>query len=248
MKRKQVILVDHNEKKQAVDGIEEADILEIIDHHRVGDLQTLWPIYFHNEPVGSTSTLVAEMFLQNQITMTDKLATLLLSGIMSDTMIFRSPTTTAKDHRIAKSLEHISGIEALAWGKKLYSEINRIDRQSDEELISADLKEYVSGDIIFAVSQVETVDFAVFAARRVKLLQIMENMCSSKGYALMCLMVTNIFKDGTEMIAAGRKASLVEQAFQHEHVNGGIFLQGVLSRKKQVVPVIYQMLRQEKGV
>lgn len=248
MKRKQVILVDHNEKKQAVDGIEEAEILEIIDHHRVGDLQTLGPIYFHNEPVGSTSTLVAEMFLLNHITMTDKLATLLLSGIMSDTMIFRSPTTTAKDKRIAGELERISGVEALAWGKKLYSEINRIDRQSDEQLVSADLKEYVSGETIFAISQVETVDFAIFAARRAKLLQIMENMCAAKGYELMCLMVTNIFKDGTEMIIAGRKAQLVEQTFQHEHVNGGIFLQGVLSRKKQVVPLIYQMLRQEKGI
>src|SRR5665647_2561747 len=143
MKRKQVILVDHNEKKQAVEGIEEAEIIEIIDHHRVGDLQTLWPIYFHNEPVGSTSTLVAEMFLLNQVYMSDKLATLLLSGIMSDTMIFRSPTTTTKDHRVAEELERISGIAALAWGKKLYSEINRIDRQTDEELVSADLKEYV---------------------------------------------------------------------------------------------------------
>lgn len=248
MKRKQVILVDHNEKKQAVEGIEEAEIIEIIDHHRVGDLQTLWPIYFHNEPVGSTSTLVADMFLQNHIAMSDKLATLLLSGIMSDTMIFRSPTTTTKDHRVAEELERISGIAALAWGKKLYSEINRIDRQTNEELVSADLKEYVSGETTFAISQVETVDFAVFTARRAKLLQIMENMCAAKGYELMCLMVTNIFQDGTEMIIAGRKSSLVEQAFQHEHMNGGIFLQGVLSRKKQVVPVIYQMLRQENLV
>ncbi|MCX5780583.1 MAG: putative manganese-dependent inorganic diphosphatase [Firmicutes bacterium] len=248
MKRKQVILVDHNEKKQAVEGIEEAEIIEIIDHHRVGDLQTLWPIYFHNEPVGSTSTLVADMFLQNHIAMSEKLATLLLSGIMSDTMIFRSPTTTAKDHRVAEELERISGLVALAWGKKLYSEINRIDRQTDEELVSGDLKEYVSGETTFAISQVETVDFAVFTARRAQLLQIMENMCAAKGYELMCLMVTNIFQDGTEMIIAGRKASLVEQAFQHEHMNGGIFLQGVLSRKKQVVPVIYQMLRQENLV
>jgi Inorganic pyrophosphatase/exopolyphosphatase len=248
MKRKQVILVDHNEKKQAVDGIEEAEILEIIDHHRVGDLQTLWPIYFRNEPVGSTSTLVAEMFLQNQVYMTASLATLLLAGIMSDTMIYKSPTTTSKDKRIAHELELISGIEAIAWGKQLYSETNRVDKQSDEEVISEDLKEYVSGDLVFAISQVETVDLVLFAQRRDNLIKSMEDMCERKGYGFMCLMVTNIFEEGTEMIVAGRKSALVEQAFEHEHVNGGIFLQGVLSRKKQVVPVIYQMLRKENVV
>ncbi len=245
MKRKQVILVDHNEKKQAVDGIEEAEILEIIDHHRVGDLQTLWPIYFHNEPVGSTSTLVAEMFLLNQVFMTSSLASLLLSGIMSDTMIFKSPTTTAKDKRIAQELELISGIEALAWGKKLYSETNRVDKQSDEEVVSEDLKEYVSGDTTFAISQVETVDLAAFAERRDNVVKTMEARCERKGYGFMCLMVTNIFEEGTEMIVAGKKKALVELAFEHENVNGGIFLQGVLSRKKQVVPVIFQMLRKE---
>jgi len=248
MKRKQVILVDHNEKKQAVDGIEEAEILEIIDHHRVGDLETLWPIYFHNEPVGSTSTLVAELFLLNHVFMTTNLASLLLSGIMSDTMIFKSPTTTAKDKRIAHELEMISGIEAMAWGKKLYSETNRVDKQSDQEVISEDLKEYVSGDTVFAISQVETVDLAAFAERRDNVVKTMEAMCERKGYGFMCLMVTNIFEEGTEMIVAGKKSALVELAFKHEHVNGGIFLQGVLSRKKQVVPVIYQMLRQENVV
>lgn len=248
MKRKQIILVDHNEKKQAVDGIEEAEILEIIDHHRVGDLQTLYPIYFHNEPVGSTSTLVAEMFLLNQVYMSTSLASLLLSGIMSDTMIFKSPTTTNKDKRIAQELERISGLEPLAWGKKLYSETNRVDKQSDEEVVSKDLKEYVSGDTTFAISQVETVDLVAFAQRRASLLQTMEAMCERKSYALVCLMVTNIFEDGTEMIVAGKKSAIVEQAFKHEHRNGGIFLQGVLSRKKQVVPVIYQMLRQENMI
>lgn len=248
MKRKQVILVDHNEKKQAAEGIEEAEILEIIDHHRVGDLQTLFPIFFHNEPVGSTSTLVAEMFLQNRVEMSPPIAALLLSGIMSDTMIFRSPTTTEKDRRIAGELQVISGFDALDWGKQLYSEINRVDRLSDEEIVTGDLKEYVSGEITFAVSQVETVDLALFASRRSKLLEIMQRRCETKGYAVMCLMVTNIFQDGTEMIIAGQKSSLVEEAFQHQHINGGIFLQGILSRKKQVVPVIYQALRQERVV
>jgi manganese-dependent inorganic pyrophosphatase len=160
-------------------------------------------------------------------------------------MIFKSPTTTAKDKRIAKELENQCGTDSMDWGKKLYAQSNQISSQSDEEVISDDLKEYVSGETTFAISQVETVDLASFIERRKSLVETMEIMCERKGYALMCLMITNIFEDGTEMIVAGRKSSLIEQAFKHEHVNGGIFLQGVLSRKKQVVPVIYQMLRKE---
>jgi len=190
MRRKQVILVDHNEKKQAVEGIEEAEILEIIDHHRVGDLQTLWPIFFHNEPVGSTSTLVAELFLRGAIPLEGGLAALLLSGIMSDTMIFASPTTTEKDRLMARELERISGFEAMTWGKQLYSQIHQVDRLSDDELVNEDLKEYASGDTIFAVSQVETVELKALAQRRSSLIATMEELCARRGYALMCLMAT----------------------------------------------------------
>lgn len=245
MKRKQIILVDHNEKKQAVDGVEEAEILEIIDHHRVGDLQTIFPIYFHNEPVGSTSTLVAERFLNNKVFIATNLASLLLSGIMSDTMIFKSPTTTAKDKIIAQELERISGLNPVEWGKKLYEENSRVEKQTDLELVSEDLKEYVSGSTMFAISQVETIDLTKFAERRKALVSTMEELCAQKGYALMCLMVTDILEEGTELVVAGEKSSLVEEEFQHDHVHGGIFLKGVLSRKKQVVPVIYEMLRKQ---
>ncbi len=245
MKRKQIILVDHNEKKQAVDGVEEAEILEIIDHHRVGDLQTIWPIYFHNEPVGSTSTLVAERFLNNRIFIATNIASLLLSGIMSDTMIFKSPTTTAKDKMIAQELERICGLNPVEWGKKLFAESSRVDKQSDLELVSEDLKEYVSGSTMFAISQVETIDLTKFEERRKKLISTMEELCAKKGYAFMCLMVTDIYEEGTELIVAGERSGLVEEEFQHDHMNGGIFLKGVLSRKKQVVPVIYEMLRKQ---
>jgi manganese-dependent inorganic pyrophosphatase len=245
MKRKQIILVDHNEKKQAVDGVEEAEIMEIIDHHRVGDLQTIMPIYFHNEPVGSTSTLVAERFLNNKIFIATNLAALLLSGIITDTMIFKSPTTTAKDKRIAEEMERICGLNPIEWGKKLFTESSRVDKKSDLELISEDLKEYVSGKTMFAISQVETIDLAKFAERRTNLLKTIQDLCAQKGYGLMCLMVTDIFEEGTELIVAGDMSRLVEDEFQHDHIKGGIFLKGVLSRKKQVVPVIYEMLRKQ---
>ncbi len=247
-KRRQIILVDHNEKSQAVDGVEEAEILEVIDHHRVGDLQTILPIYFHNEPVGSTSTLVAEKLVQNHITVDRSIAALLLAGIITDTMMFKSPTTTAKDRLLAEKMEQIAGLESIAWGKKLYLETNRVGELSDLQVITGDLKEYASDSLTFAISQVEIIDLALFSKRRASLLHTMEDLCKQNGYALMCLMVTDIFEGGTEMITAGAKSYLVEDAFLHEHVNGGIFLKGILSRKKQVVPVIYEALRKENTI
>ncbi|HHW62174.1 MAG TPA: putative manganese-dependent inorganic diphosphatase [Syntrophomonadaceae bacterium] len=245
MKRKQLILVDHNEKKQAVEGIEEAEVLEIIDHHRVGDLQTISPIYFRNEPVGSTSTLIVEIFLEHGIFLSRNMALLLLSGIMSDTMIFKSPTTTSKDKRMAARLQDISGVDPAEWGKYLFARTGRLDSLTDEEILLSDLKEYVSGDYTFAIAQFETIDLDKFADRRSRLLDTMARICAQKNYALMCLMATDIFEEATDMIVAGDKKYLVEDAFEHDHRHGSIYLKGVMSRKKQVVPVIYEALRKE---
>ncbi|HBK54432.1 MAG TPA: putative manganese-dependent inorganic diphosphatase [Syntrophomonas wolfei] len=245
MRRKKLILVDHNEKKQAVDGVEEAEILEIVDHHRVGDLQTISPIYFHNEPVGSTSTLVAEKFISMKLALSKNLAGLLLSGILSDTMLFKSPTTTGKDLSIAAKLQDISGLEPLSWGKAIFENSHQLDKRDDEELIYEDLKEYSSEELIFAISQIETVDLASFSRRKASLLKSMQEICERKAYAFICLMVTGILEEGTELLFAGEKSSLVERAFGLHSEEGEIFLQGVMSRKKQVVPVIYEALRQQ---
>lgn len=245
MKRKQLILVDHNEKSQAVDGIEEAEIIEIIDHHRVGDLQTLSPIYFRNEPVGSTSTLVAEGFLANRVALTKSLAGLLLSGIITDTMIFKSPTTTGKDRRVAEVLASLAGLDPVEWGRQVFEKSLPGENQSDEELLCEDLKEYISGNTTFAISQIETVDLARISQRRDLLLQTMDDICHRKGYAFMCLMVTDIMKEGTELLVAGERHAVAEQAFGQGPLHGSVFLQGVMSRKKQVVPIIYEVLRKE---
>lgn len=245
MKRKQLILVDHNEKNQAVDGIEEAEIIEIIDHHRVGDLQTLSPIYFRNEPVGSTSTLVAESYITNRVNLGCSMAGLLLSGIITDTMIFKSPTTTAKDRRIADVLSSLSGLDPVEWGRQVFEKSLPGDNQSDEELLREDLKEYVSGNTTFAISQIETVDLARINQRRDLLVQTMNEICQRQGYAFMCLMVTDIMKEGTELLVAGERHAIAEQAFGQGPLHGSVFLQGIMSRKKQVVPVIYDVLRKE---
>jgi len=245
MKRKQLILVDHNERKQAVDGVEEAEILEIVDHHRVGDLQTISPIYFHNEPVGSTCTLIAEKFLTEHMALGTNLAGLLLSGIISDTMIFKSPTTTGKDRKIAQQLQEIAGMDPLEWGKQIFSHAINTEKQSDVELITSDLKEYNSGSLVFAISQLETIDARQMASRRGDLLKSLEELALRRGYAFICLMVTDILEEATELLIAGEKSHLIKSAFGPQDEGGGIFLKGVLSRKKQVVPVLYEVLSRE---
>lgn len=246
MKRKRLILVDHNEMKQAVDGVEEAEILEIIDHHRVGDVQTISPIYFRNEPVGSTCTLIAEMFLNEKIYVSRSLSALLLAGILSDTMLFKSPTTTARDQRVAGELQHLSGFDPVDWGKQILENSLPFEKQTEEEIIEEDLKEYSSGDVLFAISQVETIDLKKAGARKAALLQKMEEMCHRRGYAFMCMMITDIMQEGTELIITGEKKHLAEEAFGHVAADGSIFLNGVMSRKKQVVPVIYQVFKQHQ--
>lgn len=243
MKRKKVILVDHNERHQAVEGIEQAEVLEIIDHHRVGDIQTISPIYFKNEPVGSTCTLIAEMFMQRNMFINNELAGLMLSGMLSDTMIFKSPTTTEKDIRIAEKLSELAGLDSLKWGKQMFDNSSILDKQSDTELVSQDLKEYTSQQTVFAISQIETVDLNRIAERKEGLKKAMLDICNKNGYAFMCLMVTDIMEEGTQLIVSGEKSTLVEEAFGASTLNDTVFLKGILSRKKQVVPVLYEVLR-----
>jgi manganese-dependent inorganic pyrophosphatase len=248
MKRKQLILVDHNERKQAVEGVEEAEILEIVDHHRVGDLQTVSPIYFHNEPVGSTCTLIAEKYLIDRMALGTNLAGLLLSGMLSDTMIFKSPTTTRKDRQIAEQLQEIAGLDAMDWGKQILKHAINTGTLSDEEIISSDLKEYNSGSITFAISQLETIDAKQMDSRRENLLKSLEELALRRGYAFICLMVTDILEEATELLVAGEKSHLISAAFGPQNKGGGFFLKGFLSRKKQVVPVLYEILTRENMV
>jgi manganese-dependent inorganic pyrophosphatase len=245
MKRKQLILVDHNEKKQAVDGVEEAEIREIIDHHRVGDLQTISPIYFHNEPVGSTCTLIAQKYLDKGVYCGKNLAALMMAGILSDTMLFKSPTTTGKDRQIAGRLQEISGFEPLVWGRRILENTEYLESLDDQELIAMDLKEYTAMNIVFAVAQVETVDMKRMLDRKNLLIQSMHEICTQSQYALLSLMVTDIMEERTEMILVGELSSVAEMAFGQTAVNHSIILPGVMSRKKQVVPVIYEALRKQ---
>ncbi|MGE5449791.1 MAG: putative manganese-dependent inorganic diphosphatase [Methanomassiliicoccales archaeon] len=246
MKRKQVILVDHNETKQAVDGVEECEILEIIDHHRVGDIQTIAPIFFRNEPVGATSTLITESYFVSGQQPNKSYAGTLLSGILSDTMLFKSPTTTERDHRAAALLAAITGVDIDDWGRQLFIQAAGFEERTPYDIIKRDLKEYVAGQTVLAVAQVETVDLEALKPRKRELLSEMEELCSRRQYGAMFLMVTDIFKEGTELLVAGPKKSLAEKAFgkDFDH-DGSLFLKGVMSRKKQVIPLLYRAAAEE---
>jgi len=245
MRRKQVILVDHNEKAQAVDGVEEAEILEVIDHHRVGDLESITPIYFRNEPVGATCTLIAEMYQEKGQVPEKAMAGLLLAGILSDTMIFRSPTTTPKDRRMAQWLATLSHLEIEAWGREIFREASPLDINDTRMTINEDLKEYKYGNMTFAVAQIETADISLLQKHIPVIRETMQEISQTRGYDLMFLMVTDIFLEGTQLLVAGDRSELGARIFG-QTPQDEIFLQGVLSRKKQIVPMIFKALAQNE--
>ncbi|NLK51993.1 MAG: putative manganese-dependent inorganic diphosphatase [Syntrophomonadaceae bacterium] len=265
--RKQVILVDHNEKSQAVDGIEEAEILEIIDHHRLGDLQSGEPIYIRNEPVGSTCTLITRLFLEHQITPDPRVAGLLCAGILSDTVLFKSPTTTEQDRQMVQILAPKAGIDPEVLGRDMFRASVSQEGRSPEDLFYEDFKEFILGEEKVGVSQIEVMELEVLQPLREALKAVMEKARAQGGYDLVILMLTDLLREGTELWVKGKNPARIGQAFRDyagvdvevgreregRRVAGDegeghcIYLPGVISRKKQVVPVLVKFLGQQKG-
>ena len=234
--RKQVILVDHNEKGQAVPGLEQAEILEVIDHHRLGDVQTVEPIYFRNEPVGCTATIVASAYLENQVEIAKEMAGVMLAAILSDTVLFKSPTCTEKDKKIATMLAEKAEVDLEAFGKAMFRAGSSLEGRTTEEIIFEDFKEFPMGDMIIGIGQVETMDKASVDHLKAELIVEMERIRKSNGYGLVLLMVTDILDEATDLIVVGDKEELIEKAFNATIVDSSAYLAGVMSRKKQVVP------------
>ncbi len=234
---KNLILVDHNELGQVVDGADKARILEIIDHHRIGDLQTSAPILFHAEPVGSSCTIVADFFFYHKIIIPDSIAGLLLAGILSDTVIFKSPTTTEKDKKLANKLAEQLKINVNDFGLEVKKAKSSIKKLSDNEVIMSDFKEFSKDDFKYGVGQVEVVDYSEVESRRKDLMAELERIRQASGYKIAILMVTNILNEETKLWFAGDE-SIIKQAFNKQPVNNEVLLPGVMSRKKQVVPPI----------
>lgn len=241
----QVILVDHNERSQAVIGIESAEVLEIIDHHRIGDVQTLSPIYMRNEPLGSTSSVIAKIFREAGRTPEKSEAGLLLSAMLSDTLILKSPTTTVEDRELAVALGAICGENPYQWGLKLLEKRTKWHEMEPEEFLRKDVKKYLFGKNTLAVAQVEMLNSSDVEGDLDTLIQAIVSSEETGGLALFLLMVTDIIREGTLLLYNPEQKKAVSSIFGKYSPDGKIFLEGVLSRKKQVVPLLSRYFSQE---
>jgi manganese-dependent inorganic pyrophosphatase len=238
---RRVLLVDHAEIGQSIKGVEKAQVVEILDHHHIGDIETTTPIPAIFDPVGSTATLIVERFKASGLRPEESTATMLLAAVLSDTVILNSPTTTERDHEVVKYLEGLLGVDAQEFGTQMFEASSDVSDLSAEEIVRRDAKEYgtSSGDKM-SVSQVETVGIDLLE-RRDDLLEALEDLRAQNGYVFAALMVTDIIEGGTELLCAGDCAP-VERAFDSRAENGVIDLPGVMSRKKQVAPRLLAVL------
>lgn len=236
--KKKVIQVDHNERGQSVDGLEDAEVLEIIDHHRVADIQTNNPIYFRNEPVGSTSTIVAKCFFESGIRPSKKAAGLLCGAIISDTLLFRSPTCTPQDQYICKKLAEIADINIEEFAKEMFKAGTSLKGKTVEQIFNSDFKPFTIEDTKVGIAQVNTMDIEGFMPLKEEMLNYMDQKAKEAGLDMVMLLLTDILNEGSEILVTGNKPEIVEKAFNVTLKDKGAFLPGVLSRKKQVVPPI----------
>ena len=234
--RKRVILVDHNEVSQSVTGLDQAELVGIIDHHRLGDVETGYPVFVRNEPVGSTATIIGTMFQERGLMPGEKLAGLMAAAILSDTVLFKSPTTTARDRRMAERLAHIAGISLEELGKEVFS-AGSADKPADA-LLKTDMKEFHLAGHQLCISQITTMDSAAMIRRKSEFLPVMEKLQKDKQYDMVLLMITDVLREGTELLFLG-DGETIRQAFGVRKVGEhNVFLKGIVSRKKQVVPAL----------
>ena len=235
--KKKVIQVDHNERGQSVDGLEEAEVLEIIDHHRVADIQTSNPIYFRNEPLGSSSTIVGKCYFELDITPSKEVAGLLCGAIISDTLLFKSPTCTEQDKIICRKLAEIAGIPSIEdFAKAMFKAGTSLKGKSVSQIFNQDFKPFKMGEAKVGVAQVNTMDIDGFMPLKDEMLSFMKSEADSKGYDVVMLLLTDILTEGSQVLVAGERYDYIEKTFNVELKDSMAFLPGVLSRKKQVIP------------
>ncbi|GAA0767568.1 putative manganese-dependent inorganic diphosphatase [Clostridium subterminale] len=244
--RKKVILVDHNEKTQSVDGLEDANILEIIDHHRIGDIQTGQPIYFRNEPVGSTSTIVANIFFENGIRPSKKVAGLLCGAIISDTLLLKSPTATIVDEIILKRLSEIADIDIEKFAQEMFKAGTSLEGKSSKELLYQDFKIFNMGNFKVGVGQITTTYMDGFTPLINDLKTVMNEKLTQGKFDMIILMVTDIFKSSSLFIVCGEHKEIFSRAFNVKLSNGTAYIDKIVSRKKQVIPPLSEVINQIK--
>ena len=235
-RRKMVVLVDHNEIAQSVPGLDQTEVLGIIDHHRIADIQTTNPIFFRNEIVGSSNTIIAEMFQEKGLMPSKKLAGLMCAAIISDTVIFKSPTATPRDRAIAERLARIGGVSIEELGKFIFAASLGEDKTA-RDLMYTDFKDFHIAGHYLGVSQITCVDSVSMLHRKEEFLAEMEKAKAKEGYDIMILMLTDVLLEGTQVIFLG-SAEDIAQAFNVEPKGNTLFLPGVMSRKKQIIPML----------
>lgn len=246
--KKKVILVDHNERSQSVDGLEECEILEIIDHHRVADVFTGNPIYFRNEPVGSTATIIGSILFENGRRPSKKMAGVLAAAIISDTLLFRSPTSTNTDKIMLKRLSRIADLNVEEFAMEMFKAGTSLVDETPEDLLSQDFKAFTIGEDRIGIAQVYTMDPDSLKDMKEDLIFSMENRLKDNQYSIFILMLTDIFNQASEIVIVGHNKELVAKAFGETLVNNSFYAPDVLSRKKQVVPPITNALTNIQGL
>ena len=248
-RKRALILVDHNEVSQAVDNVENAEILEILDHHKIGTLQTINPVFFRNQPVGSTSTIVYEMYRENNVEIPKTIAGLLASAILSDTLIFRSPTCTMMDKVAAEHLAKIAGIEPEEYARKMFRAGSDLKNRTPEEIFYTDFKTFEVNEETIGIGQITSMDEEELSDIRDRIKPFIEKAYKQHGLSLAFFMLTNIIDESTTMICYGKHAQeLLESAFGVAVEDHIAKMPGIVSRKKQVVPVIMAELNKDNDV
>lgn len=245
VQKKRIILVDHNEKSQAVDGLESAEITEIIDHHRLGTLETISPVFFRNQPVGCTATIVYQMYLENSVEIKPDMAGLLCAAIITDTLMFRSPTCTEEDRKAAEILAVIAGIRIREFAEELFHAGSNLKHKAPEEMLYQDFKTYSINGVSFAVGQNTFTTAAELQDAKEKLLSYLSTSFKRNDINMLFIMLTNILEESTELLYYGEGAQeIAETAMKVVSADESLHLVGVVSRKKQLIPALMAVMQE----
>lgn len=243
--KKRVILVDHNEKSQAVDGIEEADIIEIIDHHRLGNIETMGPVFFRNQPVGCTATIIWQMYEEADVKIPPVIAGLLCSAIISDTLLFRSPTCTAIDEKAARKLAKIAQINLEEVAKEMFNAGSSLKGKTAEEICFQDFKQFTVNESVFGVGQINSMNPEELQEMKELVEGYLPKAMEQNQLQMVYFMLTDILDESTELLCCGKGArEYILDAFDLPSDTGKIILKGVVSRKKQLIPTLVAALQQ----
>ncbi|MBQ5560887.1 MAG: putative manganese-dependent inorganic diphosphatase [Lachnospiraceae bacterium] len=242
VKKKDIILVDHNEVDQAVDGLESANILEIIDHHKIGSLETMGPVYFRNQPVGCTATIIRQMYRENGIEVEPDMAGLMCSAILSDTLVYRSPTCTKLDQDTAEELAKIAGFDVQTYAKEMFAAGSDLSGKAPEEIFYQDFKKFTAGNTTFGVGQITSMDGDELLKLKDRMTPYIESTFAEHGADMLFFMLTDILEESTDLMIFGEGAEEAAKAAFHSEEEERMYLKGVVSRKKQIIPPLMNVL------